>query len=98
MSLLPDPRRIVTGHSADGKAIVVDDRKVACQPSGIKCNFAVMYETHQFPEEQSTWVDPIENRTTNLANSNGIVMRIVDFPPHTKTVVSNLHPTTLLNF
>lgn len=86
MSLLPDPRRIVTGHNDQGKAIVVDDRTIPCEPTQVKCNFAVLWETHKFPESNDKFVDPTQNRTQDLANKSGIVLRVVDFPPHTETV------------
>lgn len=94
MSLLPDPRRIVTGHSPEGKAIVVADSSIPCLPTPVKCNFAVLYETHQFPEKQNEWEDPMKRRTTNLANKEGIVLRVVDFPPHTETVSTCSRPVT----
>ncbi|KAL9476151.1 hypothetical protein ACSS6W_005992 [Trichoderma asperelloides] len=95
MSLFPDPRRIVTGHSQDGKSIVVDDNTISCLPTSIKCNFAVLYETHEFPATLHEWQDPIRQRTTNLANQNGVVLRVVDFPPNTETA---FHRTESLDF
>ena len=86
MSLFPDPRRIVTGHSAEGKAIVVADGTVPCLPTEVKCNFAVLYETYKFPENQDKFEDPIEKRTGSLANKDGVILRIVDIPAHTETV------------
>ena len=86
MSLLPDPRRIVTGHNEAGKAIVVADGTVPCEPTAVKCNFAVLYETHQFPASLGEWNDPITDRTKNLSNDKGVVLRVVDFPPKTETV------------
>jgi hypothetical protein len=86
MSLLPDPRRIVTGHDESGRSIVVADSIVPCIPTAIKCNFAVLYETHQFPASNDEWVDPIQDKTKSLANDKGVVLRVVDFPPHTETV------------
>lgn len=84
--LFPNPRRIVTGHDDHGKAIVVADSLIPCEPTKIKCNFAVLYETHQFPESNDKWIDPTKSRTTDLANKKGVVLRVVDFPPRTKTV------------
>lgn len=86
MSLLPDPRRIVTGHNDEGRAIVVADGTVPCEPTPVKCNFAVLYETHQFPASNDGWVDPLKDRTKSLANDSGVVLRVVDFPPKTETV------------
>ena len=87
-NLFPHPRRIVTGHDDEGKAIVVADSFIPCEPTKINCNFAVLYETHQFPEVNDKWIDPTKTRTTDLANKNGVVLRVVDFPPRTKTVGS----------
>ena len=86
MSLLPDPRRIVTGHDDKGNAIVVADSIVPCEPTPLKCNFSVLWETHRFPESNNDFVDPILARTKDLSNKAGIVLRIVDFPPKTETV------------
>lgn len=87
-SMFPDPRRIVTGHSPEGKAIILADGAVPCLPTQVKSNFAVLYETHRFPESNDEWVDPIKSPTTNLANDQGIVLRVVDFAPNTETVSS----------
>lgn len=87
-SFFPDPRRIVTGHSSEGKAIVLADDTVPCLPTSVKANFAVLYETHKFPESNDKWVDPAKSRTTDLSNDKGIVLRVVDFAPNTETVSS----------
>lgn len=86
MSLFPDPRRIVTGHDDQGRSIVVADSTIPCEPTPIKCNFAVLYESHKFPATNNEWVDPITTRTTDLSNKDGVVLRVVDFPPNTATV------------
>lgn len=86
MSLFPDPRRVVTGHDEAGNAIVVADSKIPALPVPINCNFAVLYETHEFPASNDTWSDPVLEKTKSLANQTGIVLRCVDFKPHTKTV------------
>jgi hypothetical protein len=85
-SMFPDPRRIVTGHSPDGKAIVVADSTIPCVPILGKANFAVLYETHRFPESNDEWVDPTKSRTTDLSNDQGVILRVVDFAPNTETV------------
>jgi hypothetical protein len=86
MSMFPDPRRIVTGHNESGKSIVVDDSTIPCEPTPVKCNFAVLYETHQFPASLDAWEDPVLARTKSLANDKGVVLRVVDFPANTETV------------
>ena len=66
--------------------MVVADGTVPCEPTPVKCNFAVLYETHEFPASNDNWADPIEARTKSLANDKGVVLRVVDFPPKTETV------------
>lgn len=85
-SFFPDPRRIVTGHNAEGKAVVVADSRIPCLLTPTGANFAVLYETHQFPASNDEWVDPTQHRTTDLANGKGIVLRVVDIPPNVETV------------
>jgi hypothetical protein len=87
MSFFPHPRRVVTGHDDNGKAIFVDDKQIPCEPVPANCNFAVLYETHGFPVSNDGWQDPIANRTESLSNKDGIVLRCVDFKPNTKTVL-----------
>lgn len=88
--LFPHPRRVVTGHDEHGNSIFVADSQVPCVPTPANCNFAVLYETHEFPASNDGWVDPIVNRTKSLANPNGLVLRVVDFKPNTKTVISEV--------
>ncbi|KAH6608484.1 hypothetical protein Trco_001830 [Trichoderma cornu-damae] len=94
-SFFPDPRRIVTGHSSEGKAIVVADSPIPCLPTPTGANFAVLYETHQFPASNDEWIDPTTHRTTDLANGKGIVLRVVDIPPNVETM---FHRTESLDF
>lgn len=93
--MFPHPRRIVTGHSPSGAAIVLKDSQIPCIPTPIKCNFAVLWETSQFPANLDDSSDPIESKTQSLANSNGVVLRVVDFPPNTETL---FHRTISLDF
>ena len=86
MSLYPDPRRVVTGHDKAGNSIVVADTRIPSLPVPIDCNFAVLYETHEFPALNDNWNDPTLKKTGSLANNAGIILRCVDFKPRTKTV------------
>lgn len=95
-SWFPDPRRIVTGHNSEGRAVVVADSPIPCVPTPTGANFAVLYETHQFPASNDEWVDPTKTRTTDLSNQKGIILRVVDIPPKVETVtvtfISDLDP------
>lgn len=86
MSLFPDPRRIVTGHDGQGNAIVLRDSRIKTEPSGFNANFAVLWETDRFPANNNGGEDPADKTTQSLANKNGVVLRVVDFPPNTPTV------------
>ena len=83
----PSPRRIVTGHNSQGEATVVADSEIEQTPimNGL-CNFAVLWETRQFPSDVGDFVDPLKEQTQSLSNKSGVVLRVVDFPPNTKTV------------
>ena len=87
--MFPHPRRIVTGHDSKGRAIVLKDSQIPCVPTPIGANFAVLWETHEFPANNNGFVDPAENKTSSLANDKGLVLRVVDFPARTDTVSSS---------
>jgi hypothetical protein len=84
--MFSDPRRIVTGHSEAGRAIITSDKAIPCVPTPINCNFAVLWETFTFPSDNTDERDPAELKTESLANKDGVVLRVVDFPPKTETV------------
>ncbi|KAK4891550.1 hypothetical protein LTR27_009881 [Elasticomyces elasticus] len=84
--MFAEPRRIVTGHSSSGAAIVVADSLIRTEPILAQARHAVLYETHAFPASNDEWNDPISIGTKDLANGDGIVLRVVDFPPETVTV------------
>jgi hypothetical protein len=87
----PNPRRIVTGHNDAGEAIVVADSEIEPAPILGVCNFAVLWETHNFPTtDNNEFDDPIKKTTESLSNENGVVLRVVDFPAKTKTVSRNI--------
>ncbi|KAL7935441.1 hypothetical protein V8C35DRAFT_299471 [Trichoderma chlorosporum] len=95
--MFPDPRRIVTGHDSKGKAIVVADSTIPCVPTPMGANFAVLFETHEFPANLDEWVDPTKIRTQDLSNDKGVVLRVVDIPPVDKTGML-FHRTESLDF
>ncbi|TQV92722.1 hypothetical protein V2A60_009186 [Cordyceps javanica] len=92
---LPHPRRVVTGHDSAGKAIYLEDSEVKAVPVSDSVNFAVLYETHEFPADNGEWKDPTKNRTKSLANKDGVVVRVVDFKPHNTAL---FHRTESLDF
>ncbi|KAL7942525.1 hypothetical protein V8C42DRAFT_331254 [Trichoderma barbatum] len=97
-AMFPDPRRIVTGHNSEGRAIVVADSTIPCQPTPIGANFAVLYETHEFPVSNDEWIDPTKVRTKDLSNDKGIVLRVVDIPANVEKAGMMFHRTESLDF
>lgn len=94
---LPHPRRVVTGHDSASKAVFVDDGEVAAVEITDTVNFAVLYETHEFPADNNEWKDPIKNRTESLANRDGVVVRVVDFKPNNTAVCIYQNSARLFN-
>lgn len=88
MAYFPPPRRIVTGHDENGKAVYLKDHTIDPEPSNMDASFAVLWETHEFPANNNGFHDPIEEKTTSLSNKDGVVLRVVDIPANTVTVGS----------
>lgn len=90
--LFPHPRRIVTGHRPDGTATVLSDTVIPCDRKPTGSNYAVLWETASVPADCSgdgpngEFFDPIVGGTKSLANDEGVILRVVDFPPGQKGV------------
>ncbi|OAP62329.1 hypothetical protein AYL99_04532 [Fonsecaea erecta] len=95
---LPHPRRIVTGHDDQGKAIFLTDSRVPLETTKLGASLGVLWETKQFPADNSGSQDPIATRTTDLANKNGVVLRVVDIEPGTTEAKMLFHRTESLDF
>jgi mannose-6-phosphate isomerase-like protein (cupin superfamily) len=79
---LRSTRRIVTGHDATGKAVVVFDAPVqAKQRSAGGNGMTLLWTTREFPVGVSGSDDRVANHTTVPPVDNGTVFRIVDFAP-----------------
>jgi quercetin dioxygenase-like cupin family protein len=74
-------RRVVTGHDAGGKAIVVIDehsRNAVSRPGGVTA--CVVWTSEGFPVDNTGSADT-EGRASGLTLPNGTVFRIVEFGP-----------------
>jgi naringenin degradation protein FdeH len=79
---LKSTRRIVTGHDAKGKAIVVLDAPLqAKQRSAGGNGMTMLWATTEFPVDMSGSSDRSLNHTGVPPVTNGTVFRIVDFAP-----------------
>jgi len=83
---LPPIRRVVTGHDADGKAIVVSDGplpvivELQSVPGMI---FHEVWETRAAPAPVDNCVDPTTGPMMHGAPKEGTRIRFVDLPPDT---------------
>lgn len=88
-------RRIVTGHTPQGKAIVEQDEKVAGYVTPTKdAVLTTLWSTDRFPCDNA---DPRDGKdlTKALVTKNGTVLRFVDMMPHSR---SPFHRTQSLDY
>jgi quercetin dioxygenase-like cupin family protein len=108
MAELPPVRRLVTGHTADGKAIVDSDTLLhpvdphasldltpATNRPEKGGGFILLWKTNSFPAKlQDSWSD-LTGQNVPLADPVGTTVRIVDMPPG---LSSPMHRTVSLDF
>jgi quercetin dioxygenase-like cupin family protein len=91
----PRKRRIVTGHDANGKAIVERDEVITgyLTPTG-DAGLTALWATDAFPCDNT---DPRDGRDLikGLVSPSGSVLRFVDMLPHSR---SPFHRTTSLDY
>lgn len=92
MPHLPTVRRIVTDHDKDGKAIIGQDDTLTpanpldpnggeVPPESLIPGFTSIFRTDGHPASaQGPWTDP-HAKMQNLVSNEGVMCRIVDFPP-----------------
>jgi mannose-6-phosphate isomerase-like protein (cupin superfamily) len=79
---LRSTRRIVTGHDAEGKAIVLFDSPLqAKQRSAGGNGMTMLWTTREFPVDASASTDRAQGHVGVPPTPNGTVFRIVDFAP-----------------
>jgi quercetin dioxygenase-like cupin family protein len=88
-------RRIVTGHDAQGRAIVESERLLRAQPvPNDTAWFNKIWSTESWPCDNQDSTDGAE-RDTGLASTNGSVLRIVEMAPGHR---SPMHRTQSLDY
>ncbi|EKM52481.1 uncharacterized protein PHACADRAFT_211736 [Phanerochaete carnosa HHB-10118-sp] len=90
-------RRIVTGHTPDGKAIFVDDGPVASYPFGGSKTFTTdLYWIHGFPpSNDGGFEDAVKQHDNVIVNPTGSTFRVFDMPPHREAM---FHRTLSLDY
>ncbi|GJE89126.1 cupin domain-containing protein [Phanerochaete sordida] len=82
-------RRIVTGHTSDGKAVVAADDPVPSYPfRGSTTHFTDLFWQEGFPADNSSngLSRAVTTHDTEIVNAKGSLLRAVDMPPHTESV------------
>jgi quercetin dioxygenase-like cupin family protein len=88
-------RRVVTGHTADGKSEVIKDDVVKGLPvAGGDAEFAIVWKTVKSPVDNDDANDRSAEPTA-LVEPNGSILRMVDLAPHTR---SPMHRTDSLDY
>lgn len=93
---LPPPfspvRRVVTGHTAEGKSIVIEDAPVVPHPYGARRRvyFTDLFWTEEFPSENGVeFKDQAKEHETDHFSPNGSNFRLSEFPPDGTPSVSS---------
>lgn len=95
MPKLPPVRRVVTGHDAAGKAVVIDDQSF--DPIGIPtgdARFTVVWSTPTAPVDNDDTFDG-RKRNVDLTLPGGSVLRVVDMLPGKS---APMHRTSSLDY
>ncbi|KAI5115433.1 hypothetical protein M0805_006453 [Coniferiporia weirii] len=94
---LPAVRRIVTGHSPEGKSIVLEDAPVEPHPfRGSPVHFTDLFWTDTTPPDISgDFTDLAKEHTHDLFSKTGSTFRVVDTPPGNGSV---FHRTVSLDY
>lgn len=101
---LPPIRRVVTGHTADGKAIIEQDTELTPQtihtthaPKSDQParRFTLLWRTSEYPAAvQGPWTE-YHGKNIPLSSSDGTTVRVVDFPAGRDGI---MHRTISLDF
>ena len=79
---LKSTRRIVTGHDAQGKAVVLFDAPMqAKQRSAGGNGMTLLWVTSEFPVDDAASADRAQTQVGVPPPANGTIFRIVDFAP-----------------
>lgn len=88
LSNLPQPHRFVTGHNAEGKAVIQTDNDFQWKPyDNQNMAFSVVYTTSSMPadlnndSDLTAHQDLMSTGKLGLVNPGGTVLRCVDFKP-----------------
>lgn len=95
MPTLPPVRRVVTGHDAAGKAVVISDCRFdsIANPAGTAL-FTLLWTSHGSPVDNDDATDG-RDRNADITLPGGSVIRVVDMLPGT---TAPMHRTSSLDY
>jgi len=94
---LSAPRRVVTGHHADGRSIVLDDRPALKSHAIPGATFHELWNTAGSPASiaPAEPQEPTERPLATPPDPNGTIVRIVDLEPRSR---SPMHRTETVDY
>jgi hypothetical protein len=100
-SNLPHPKRLITSHNDEGKAIIHSSKTFGWQNlDKDRMAFSVIYSTSSFPPDLNRDKDidtheSLMDKGVGLVNPNGTIIRCVDFAPEYRC---GMHRTQSLDY
>ena len=88
---LKSTRRIVTGHDAQGKAVVLFDGPIQAKQRGAGDGMTLLWVTGEFPVDMTSAADRAQTKVGVPPPANGTIFRIVDFAPATANAAAVDH-------
>ncbi|KIP06580.1 hypothetical protein PHLGIDRAFT_106848 [Phlebiopsis gigantea 11061_1 CR5-6] len=78
---LPQVRRVVTGHTPEGKAIVVEDGTIAPRDRGMSQFIDLGWTTDCPANNNGEFTDEVKDHVADIYSETGSSFRAVDVPP-----------------
>ena len=107
LSNLPKVRRVITGHTDDGKAIFEHDdeltpvnpmSKGASARTGLAAGFTLIHQATGYPVQVHGGDEELRVENLHRSVRGGIVCEIVDIPPSPKDAKVYLHRNASLDY
>ncbi len=95
--MAPTIRRVVTGHDADGKAIIISDSvatQILQRPSRPGVTLTNLWQTDQTPADFNGAVESLTEPFVLHPPENGSIFRIIEFLPEDPEVIKSLDGKT----
>lgn len=86
---LPKVRRVVSGHTPEGKAIIEHDEQLTPvnpipKGAGLRAGFTLIHQSQGYPVQIQGGLSELKVENLHRSKGGGIVCEVVDFPPREK--------------